>query len=74
MPTISVAGYMLATSLYPVSQSTLPLEDLTCIAKYYVRRYQIVGRINDRPGALDSDIRHTLISPDITEMFHRTYP
>jgi hypothetical protein len=73
-PTISVAGYVLAISMYPVSQSTLPLEDLTCIAKYSVRRYQIVGRISDRPGALDRDIRHTLISPDITVMFHRTYP
>lgn len=75
--TISAAGCMLATSIYPVSQSTFCLEDLTCIAKYSVRCYQIVcavGRIPHRPGVLASDIRHTLISPDITETFHRTNP
>ena len=45
VPTISAAGCLLFTSLYPVSQSTPFLEDLTFIAKYSVRCYQIVLRI-----------------------------
>lgn len=39
-----------------------------------IRLCSAVGRIPDRPGALVSDIRHTLTSRDITETFHRANP
>jgi len=50
--TISATGCVLDTSLYTVPHSTLCLEDLTCIAKYSVRCYQIVlrGRQDSRPA------------------------